>query len=70
MEEYMVFELNITQGHEVRPYEMYLELKIEVNQATLTGEGGNLYIVVTSKSNAANRTGQATVSSAFRRFSI
>ena len=62
MEEYMVFELNITQGHEARPYEMYLEVKIEVNQATLTGEGGNLYIVATSKSNAANRTGQATVS--------
>ena len=62
MEDYMVFELNITQGHEARPYEMYLELKIEVNQATLTGEGGNLYIVVTSKSNAANRTGQSTVS--------
>ena len=62
MEDYMVFELNITQGHEARPYEMYLEVKIEVNQATLTGEGGNLYIVVTSKSNAANRTGQATVS--------
>ena len=62
MEEYMVFELNITQGHEVRPYEMYLEVKIEVNEATLTGEGGNLNIVVTSKSNAANRTGQATVS--------
>ena len=62
MEEYMVFELNITQGHEARPFEMYLEVKIEVNQATLTGDGGNLYIVVTSKSNAANRTGQATVS--------
>ena len=62
MEDYMVFELNITQGHEARPYEMYLELKIEVNQATLTGDGGNLYIVVTSKSNAANRTGQSTVS--------
>ena len=62
MEEYMVFDLGITQGHEARPYEMYLELQIEVNQATVTGEGGNLYIVVTSKSNAANRTGQATVS--------
>ena len=41
---------------------MYLELKIEVNEATLTGEGGNLNIVVTSKSNAANRSGAATVS--------
>ena len=45
-----------------RLYEMYLELKIDVNQATLTGEGGNLNIVVTSKSNAANRSGAATVS--------
>lgn len=58
----MVFDLNITSGHEVRPYEMYLELRVEVNGATLTGEGGNLYIVVTSKNNTANRTGQATVS--------
>ena len=58
----MLFTLNLSQGYSVRPYEMYLELKVEVNQATLTGEGGNLYIVVTSKSNAANRTGQATVS--------
>ena len=41
---------------------MYLELRVEVNGATLTGEGGNLYIVVTSKNNTANRTGQATVS--------
>ena len=58
----MLFTLNLSQGYSVRPYEMYLELKVEVNQATLTGEGGNLYIVVMSKSNAANRTGQATVS--------
>ena len=57
----MLFTLNLSQGHSVRPYEIYLELKVQVNEATLTGEGGNLNIVVTSKSNAANRTGQATV---------
>ena len=62
MLEEMLFTLNLSQGYNVRPYEMYLELEIDVNEATLTGEGGNLYIVVTSKSNAANRTGQATVS--------
>ena len=60
--EEMLFTLNLSQGHNVRPYEMYLELKIDVNQATPTGEGGNLNIVVTSKSNAANRSGTATVS--------
>ena len=54
-EEEMYFTLNLSQGHSVKPYEMYLELKIDVNEATLTGEGGNLNIVVTSKSNAANR---------------
>ena len=62
MLEEMLFTLNLSQGYSVRPYEMYLELRVQVNEATLTGEGGNLYIVVTSKSNAANRTGQATVS--------
>ena len=61
-EEEMYFTLNLSQGHSVRPYEIYLELKIEVNEATMTGEGGNLNIVVTSKSNAANRSGVATVS--------
>ena len=61
-EEEMYFTLNLSQGHSVKPYEMYLELKIDVNEATLTGEGGNLNIVVTSKSNAANRSGTATVS--------
>ena len=61
-EEEMYFALNLSQGHSVKPYEMYLELKIDVNEATLTGEGGNLNIVVTSKSNAANRSGTATVS--------
>ena len=60
--EEMLFTLNLSQGHNVRPYEVYLELKIDVNEATLTGEGGNLNIVVTSKSNAANRSGTATVS--------
>ncbi len=61
MADEMLFTLNLSQGHSVRPYELFLELKVEVNEATLTGEGGNFNIVVTSKSNAANRTGQATV---------
>ena len=68
MEEEMLFTLNIRKGYQVRPYEMYLQLRVEVNEATLTGEGGNLYIVVTSKSNAANRTGQATVSLSVQKF--
>ena len=68
MQEEMLFTLNLSQGYQVRPYEMYLQLKVEVNEATLTGEGGNLYIVVTSKSNAANRTGQATVSLSVQKF--
>ena len=62
MQAEMLFTLNLSQGHSVRPYEAYLEIQVQVNEATITGEGGNLYIVVTSKSNAANRTGQATVS--------
>jgi hypothetical protein len=62
MLEEMLFTLNLSQGYNVRPYEMYLEVEIDVNEATRTGEAGNLYIVATSKSNAANRTGQATVS--------
>ena len=61
-EDEMYFTLNLSQGHSVKPYEKYLKLKIVVNEATLTGEGGNLNIVVTSKSNAANRSGTATVS--------
>lgn len=68
MQEEMLFTLNLSQGYQVRPYEMYLQLRVEVNEATLTGEGGNLYIVVTSKSNAANRTGQATVSLSVQKF--
>ena len=68
MEEEMLFTLNLSQGYQARPYELYLQLKVEVNEATLTGEGGNLYIVVTSKSNAANRTGQATVSLSVQKF--
>ena len=68
MEEEMLFTLNLSQGYQVRPYETYLQLRVEVNEATLTGEGGNLYIVVTSKSNAANRTGQATVSLSVQKF--
>ena len=58
----MYFSLNLSQGHKVKQYEMYLELKIDVNEATSTGDGGNLNIVVTSKSNAANRSGTATIS--------
>ena len=68
MEEEMLFTLNLSQGYQVRPYEMYLQLRVEVNEATLTGEGGTLYIVVTSKSNAANRPGQATVSLSVQKF--
>ena len=60
--EEMLFTLNLSQGHSVKPYEIYLELKIDVNEATPTGKGGNLNIVVTSKSNAANRSGTATIS--------
>ena len=58
----MYFTLNLSQGYQVKQYEVYLELKIDVNEATLTGSGGNLNIVVTSQSNAANRSGTATIS--------
>jgi uncharacterized membrane protein len=58
----MLFTLNLSQGHNVRLYEMYLELKIAVNGEATNSDAGNLNIVVTSKSNAANRSGAATVS--------
>ena len=53
---------NLMEGHEARPFEVYIELTISVNPGAQTGQGGLLEILVTSVSNAADRSGLVTVS--------
>lgn len=48
-------------GHEARPYEIYFELTLRVNAGAETGQGGLLELVVTSVSNAANRSGSVSL---------
>jgi uncharacterized membrane protein len=48
-------------GHEAKVYEIYFELTIRVSPGAETGQGGLLEVVVTSVSNAANRTGMVSI---------
>ena len=49
------------QSHEARPFKLYMELEITVNPSASTGEGGVLNLIVTSVSNAADRSGQISI---------
>ncbi|MFL2949013.1 MAG: NEW3 domain-containing protein [Candidatus Poseidoniaceae archaeon] len=49
------------QSHEARPFKLYMELELTVNPGASTGEGGVLDLTVTSVSNAANRSGQISI---------
>lgn len=48
-------------GYEARAYKIYFELTIRVSAGAETGQGGLLEVVVTSVSNAANRTGMVSI---------
>ena len=48
-------------GHEAKIYHIYFELTIRVSPGAETGQGGLLEVVVTSVSNAANRTGLVSI---------
>ena len=50
----------LIDGHEVRAFELYLELVIKVNPGASTGEGGALQVIAMSENNTANRSGQVT----------
>ena len=56
-----MLELDLIMGHEARPFEQYFLLTLAVNPSAETGDSGVLEIVVTSVSNAANRSGRATI---------
>ncbi|MEL0312166.1 MAG: hypothetical protein VXA43_02140 [Candidatus Poseidoniales archaeon] len=56
------FNNDLMEGHEVRPFEVYIELTISVNPGAQTGQGGLLEILATSVSNAADRSGLVTIS--------
>ena len=60
--EQIMIDNGLMEGHEARPFEVYIELTISVNPGAQTGQGGLLEILVTSVSNAADRTGLVTVS--------
>ena len=49
------------QSHEARPFKLYMELTLTVNPSASTGQGGVLDLTVTSVSNAANRSGQISI---------
>jgi len=49
------------QSHEARPFKLYMELELSVNPSAKTGQGGVLDLTVTSVSNAANRSGQISI---------
>ena len=56
------FNNDLMEGHEVRPFEVYIELTLSVNPGAQTGQGGLLEILATSVSNAADRSGLVTIS--------
>ena len=58
----LMFNNDLMEGHEVRPFEVYIELTISVNPGAQTGQGGLLEILATSVSNAADRSGLVTIS--------
>ncbi|HII20471.1 MAG TPA: hypothetical protein HA312_04530 [Candidatus Poseidonia sp.] len=60
--EQIMIDNGLMEGHEARPFEIYIELTISVNPGAQTGQGGLLEILATSVSNAADRTGLVTIS--------
>ena len=60
--EQIMIDNGLMEGHEARPFEVYIELTLSVNRGAQTGQGGLLEILVTSVSNAADRTGLVTIS--------
>lgn len=60
--EQIMIDNGLMEGHEARPFEIYIELTISVNPGAQTGQGGLLEILTTSVSNAADRTGLVTIS--------
>ena len=60
--EQIMIDNGLMEGHEARPFEVYIELTISVNPGAQTGQGGLLEILATSVSNAADRTGLVTLS--------
>jgi uncharacterized membrane protein len=60
--EQIMIDNGLMEGHEARPFEIYIELTISVNAGAQTGQGGLLEILATSVSNAADRTGLVTIS--------
>lgn len=56
-----MFEQGKVEGYQARPYEIYVELVLRVSPGAEKGEGGLLNLVVTSVSNAANRSGALSV---------
>ena len=53
---------SLVDNHMVREFEVYVELTLSVNPGAETGQGGLLEILVTSESNAADRSGLVTIS--------
>ena len=53
---------SLVDNHVVREFEIYVELTLSVNPGAETGQGGLLEILVTSESNAADRSGLETIS--------
>jgi uncharacterized membrane protein len=61
--EMKMLDLGLTfEDYRAQPYEVYIELTLRVNPGAQTGQGGLLEILVTSVSNAADRSGLVTVS--------
>ena len=53
---------SLVDNHVVREFEIFVELTLSVNPGAETGQGGLLEILVTSESNAADRSGLVTIS--------
>ena len=52
----------LISGHEARPFELQVYLVLTASSSAENGQGGLLDIVVTSTSNAANRSAKASIS--------
>ena len=55
--ENIMFNKGLIFGHEARPYELKMELRITASQGSESGDSGVLDIVAISENNAANRSG-------------
>jgi len=61
--EMKMLDLGLTfEEYQARPYEIYIELTLRVNPGAQTGQSGMLEVLVTSVSNAADRSGLVTIS--------